>query len=110
MAPMKNVFEGRRVLQERARRGERLSDDEIGSMTQQTASLAGVPDGSRANMNPDQICWAAKADEILGKPADQINSDDGRALQARENKAFESLPATGSAASHVQSVGEKNER
>lgn len=40
--------------------------------------------GSRANMNPDQICWAAKADEILGKPADQINSDDGRALQARE--------------------------
>lgn len=51
MAPMKNVFEGRQVLQERARRGERLSDDEIGSMTQQTASLGGVPDG----MSPDSF-------------------------------------------------------
>lgn len=45
MAAMRNTLEGRRVLEERAKRGERLSDDEIGAMTKQTAELGGVEEG-----------------------------------------------------------------
>lgn len=86
--------------------------------------------GSRGTLNPDQVKWAAKADEILSKPADRISSDDARVLHSREvstlsiptalghdilrevkkTKAFDRLPATGTVTSHVQSVAEKNER
>lgn len=42
MSPIKNTFEGRPTFEDRAKKGERLSNDEVGSITKQTADLGGV--------------------------------------------------------------------
>ncbi|KAJ5613386.1 hypothetical protein N7510_006580 [Penicillium lagena] len=90
---------------ERARRGERLTDEEIRFLTNKSTELAGV--GSTAGksaLNQDQVQWATTSDQVLSKPVDEINRQ-----VARESRAFEMVPATGSVSSHVQSVAERNE-
>ncbi|KAL1979623.1 hypothetical protein VTN96DRAFT_5426 [Rasamsonia emersonii] len=103
-------FRGR--LHDRARKGERLTDEEIGEITRESAELAGADSGSwpTEEVNPQQAQWATQADQILSKPANRISRVDASELHSKEARAFENLPAQGSVASHVQSVADRNER
>ncbi|KAJ5083850.1 hypothetical protein NUU61_008429 [Penicillium alfredii] len=96
-------------MHQRARKGQRLTDEEIGFITNKTAELAGASSDQKDTLNPSQARWAVKAEQVLSKPADGITQKDAREMASKESQAFEMLPATGSVASHVQSVAERNQ-
>ncbi|RHZ47484.1 uncharacterized protein CDV56_101313 [Aspergillus thermomutatus] len=115
----------RERVHQRRRHSQPLTDEEITYITQQSAELADeVYSGKtfewfrvseilqaknpRDQVNPDQIRWASKAEQVLSKPLNEITMDDARNLSSKEARAFADLPATGSVASHVHSAAEKN--
>ncbi|OJJ43169.1 hypothetical protein ASPZODRAFT_19858 [Penicilliopsis zonata CBS 506.65] len=102
-----STLQFRDKVHERAREGERLSDQEITSIVEQSAELGGAESD---RLNVGQSAWAAWSDRILSKPANAINTADARMMHQKETRAFDNLPAQGSVASHVQSVAQKNEK
>ncbi|KAL1964570.1 hypothetical protein VTN77DRAFT_6867 [Rasamsonia byssochlamydoides] len=105
-----STLQFRERIHERARKGERLSDEEIAEITRESAELAGADSGPTEEVNPQQAQWATQADKVLSKPANRISRVDASDLHSKEARAFENLPAQGSVASHVQSIADKNER
>ncbi|CEJ56196.1 hypothetical protein PMG11_02413 [Penicillium brasilianum] len=102
-----DTLQFRNRLDKRARRGERLSDEEIEFITNKSAELADAPT-ENDRVHPDQVAWAVRAHHALSKPANEINEQDASEVMSKESRAFDKLPATGSVASHVQSAGQKN--
>ncbi|GFF33550.1 hypothetical protein IFM61606_01917 [Aspergillus udagawae] len=115
----------RERVHQRRRHSQPLTDEEITYITQQSAELADEALAGKAlkcfcarqifraetpgdQVNPDQIRWASKAEQVLSKPLNEITMDDARNLTSKEARAFADLPATGSVASHVHSAAEKN--
>ncbi|EBA27501.1 conserved hypothetical protein [Aspergillus fumigatus Af293] len=110
----------RERVHQRRRHSQPLTDEEITYITQQSAELADESltvfnlvevfgaKRTRDQVNPDQIRWASKAEQVLSKPLNEITMDDARNLTSKEARAFADLPATGSVASHVRSAAEKN--
>ncbi|GIJ98268.1 hypothetical protein Aspvir_000384 [Aspergillus viridinutans] len=115
----------RERVHQRRRHSQPLTDEEITYITQQSAELADEAltgkafefvrvgeifgaKSTRDQVNPDQIRWASKAEQVLSKPLNEITMDDSRNLTSKEARAFADLPATGSVASHVHSAAEKN--
>ncbi|GIJ89107.1 hypothetical protein Asppvi_008036 [Aspergillus pseudoviridinutans] len=96
----------RERVHQRRRHSQPLTDEEITYITQQSAELA--DEALTDKVNPDQIRWASKAEQVLSKPLNEITMDDARNLTSKEARAFADLPATGSVASHVHSAAEKN--
>ncbi|KAL1991285.1 hypothetical protein VTN49DRAFT_5789 [Thermomyces lanuginosus] len=102
----RSTLQFRQVMNDRARRGERLTDEEIDEITRETIDLA----GTSSNENSLQSEWANRSREILQKPANRLTNNDARELHSLEFRAFERLPAQGSLSSHVMSQADKNER
>ncbi|KAF4215135.1 hypothetical protein CNMCM8980_010672 [Aspergillus fumigatiaffinis] len=96
----------RERVHQRRRHSQPLTDEEITYITQQSETFRAK--GTRDQVNPDQIRWASKAEQVLSKPLNEITMDDARNLTSKEARAFADLPATGSVASHVHSAAEKN--
>ncbi|ODM20224.1 hypothetical protein SI65_03277 [Aspergillus cristatus] len=99
-----DTIQFRHRINARRRDGQPLRDDEINFITSQSTDLAGSPD----TKYPEQVQWAAKAEQILSKPANEISTDDAKNVTAKEAHAFDALPVLGSVASHIQSVADKN--
>ncbi|KAJ5826450.1 hypothetical protein N7474_003588 [Penicillium riverlandense] len=85
---------------ERVRRGERLTDEEIGVIANKSIELAGVEPRRERSTKPDQV---------LSKPVDEFSQQDAREVSSKESRAFANVPATGSLSSNVQSVAERND-
>lgn len=70
----------RERIQERAQRGERLTDDEISFITKGSQDLAGTD----SDNSPDKVRWASTSDHILRKPANTITADDAKNVTSKE--------------------------
>ncbi|RJE18121.1 hypothetical protein PHISCL_09537 [Aspergillus sclerotialis] len=70
----------RQRIQERMQQGERLTDDEIAFITKGSEDLAGTPPGEL----PDKTQWASRAEQVLRKPANEINMNDSKSLSSKE--------------------------
>jgi len=86
----------RQRINARRRDGQPLRDDEINFITNQSIDLAGSP-GMFLNLTylslvlttidtkyPEQVEWAAKAEQVLSKPANEISTDDAKNVTAKE--------------------------
>ncbi|OQD77112.1 hypothetical protein PENDEC_c003G02626 [Penicillium decumbens] len=103
-----DTLQFRNRLNERARRGERMSDEEIEFITDKSTELANASVDEEDHVHADRVRWATKAHKVLSKPANEINEQDASDVMSEESRAFETLPATGSVASHVQSAAQRN--
>lgn len=70
----------RERIQERAQRGESLTDDEISFITHGSLDLAGTD----FDNNPDKARWASTSDRVLQKPANTITADDAKNVTSKE--------------------------
>ncbi|KAL2007481.1 hypothetical protein VTN00DRAFT_8919 [Thermoascus crustaceus] len=87
-----DTLQFREHIHHKARRGEAMSEDEIGTLAQETADLGGNvpvkgPSTTEESINVEQAKWASKAYEVLGKPANEITKDEARDIQAKESIA-----------------------